>query len=206
MARSKKKVEEEKATKEEINLNTKSAARDMFKEYGPFIIAIIFILVIRIFIASPFRVDGTSMFPTLQDGDYMILYKLKKRVKGIERFDVVVVDYTEGQIIKRVIGLPNEFIKYEVKDVDGVRKGILYVDNKVVEEEFISDDAKIATCSRTADVCTNGIQLGENEYFVMGDNRAVSLDSRALGAFNIKKIRGLAELRVFPFNKFGSIK
>ena len=145
------------------------------------------------------------MMPTLQDGNYMLLYKLKKRINGINRFDIVVVDYSEGQIIKRVIGLPKETIKYEVKEEDGTKKGILYVDGKVVEENFIEDDYKAATCIRNTQLCDQGITLGEDEYFVMGDNRAVSLDSRVLGVFNSKKIKGIAELRLFPFNKFGNV-
>ncbi len=205
MAKKKQEENNTTASNEEIEKNTKAASRDMFMEYGPFLIAIVFILAIRIFIASPFRVDGTSMMPTLQDGNYMLLYKLKKRINGINRFDIVVVDYSEGQIIKRVIGLPKETIKYEVKEEDGTKKGILYVDGKVVEENFIEDDYKAATCIRNTQLCDQGITLGEDEYFVMGDNRAVSLDSRVLGVFNSKKIKGIAELRLFPFNKFGNV-
>lgn len=198
-----KKELDEKAIVEE---NTKKAARDMFLEYGPFIILIVFILIIRIFIASPFKVDGTSMSPTLEDRDYMLLYKLKKHVKGIHREDVVVIDSSQGLIIKRVIGLPNESLKYEVKEVDGVVKGILYIDNKIYEENFITDDVKTKTCTNNPKLCNEGIELGEDEYFVMGDNRAVSLDSRMLGTFHSKDIKGMAELRLFPFSKFGNIK
>ena len=200
-------VEGKKVSKEEIEANTKKAARDMFTEYGPFLILLAFIIVIRVFIASPFRVQGTSMVPTLKNNDYMLLYKLKKNVKGINRFDIVVVDSSQGAIIKRVIGLPGEFIKYEVKEEDGVSKGILYVNGMVVDESFfLPNEYTSATCHRSTDICNEGIQLKDDEYFVMGDNRAVSMDSRMLGAFSKKQIRGIADLRLFPFKSFGSVK
>ena len=196
----------EKASKEVIESNTKSAARDMFLEYGPFIILLLFILVIRMFIASPIRVQGTSMLPTLEEGDYMLLYKLKKNVKGINRNDIVVVKVSDGDIIKRVIGLPGETLKYEVKEDNGETKGILYIDGKVVEEEYLDNEYKAATCVRENKLCDEGVTLGENEYFVMGDNRRVSHDSRYIGPVNIDQIKGITELRLFPFGKMGNVK
>ena len=200
-------IEEKEHSKDEVEKNTKSAARDMFLEYGPFLILLTFIIVIRMFIASPFKVQGTSMVPTLKDGDYMLLYKLKKNVKGINRFDIVVANSSQGAIIKRVIGLPNEFIKYEVKEEDGVTKGILYIDGKIVDEEyFLPNEYTSATCYRNTSICEEGLQLKDDEYFLMGDNRAVSMDSRMLGTFNSKQIKGIADLRLFPFKSFGSVK
>ena len=100
---------------ETIRKNTNKAKWDLFKEYGPFLILLAFIIVIRLFIASPTSVSGTSMVPTLENGDYVLLYKLKKRLKGISRFDIVVINTdNEGIIVKRVIGLPGETLKYKV--------------------------------------------------------------------------------------------
>lgn len=205
MAKKKKEemTEEEKAV---IEKNTKRAARDMALEYGPFVIILIFIVLIRTFICSPVRVDGSSMNPTLTDGDYMLLYKLKMKKQGINRFDIVVVNTDKTTLVKRVIGLPGEFVKYEVKEQDGEIKPILYINDKVVEENFLSEDFKIHTCKYKTDLCENGVQLGENEYFVMGDNRSNSHDSRYIGGIDKGNIKGIVELRLFPFNHIGSVK
>ena len=197
---------EKKQTNEVVEKNTKNAVRDMALEYGPFIIILLFILVIRLFIASPIKVQGTSMLPTLEQGDYMLLYKLKMKVKGLNRFDIVVVKLSDGDIIKRVIGLPGETVKYEVKEEEGETKGILYVDGKVIEEEFLDNEAKTSTCIRENKLCGEGVTLGQDEYFVMGDNRKVSHDSRYIGPIKKDQIKGITELRLFPFTKFGNIK
>ena len=197
----------EKVSNEEIEKNTKAAMRDIALDYGPFVIVLIFVIVIRLFICSPVRVDGSSMDTTLSDGQILLLYKLKVHTKGINRFDIVVINSeSDGEIIKRVIGLPGEFIKYVIEEKDGITKGVLYVNNKVVEEIGPSDEAKLQTCKFNGDICKDGIQLGENEYFVMGDNRPVSKDSRIIGPINKSRIQGITEIRLFPFSKFGSIK
>jgi len=197
---------EKKQTNEVVEKNTKNAVRDMALEYGPFIIILLFILIIRLFIASPIKVQGTSMLPTLEQGDYMLLYKLKMKVKGLNRFDIVVVKLSDGDIIKRVIGLPGETVKYEVKEEEGETKGILYVDGKIIEEEFLDNEAKTSTCIRENKLCSEGVTLGQDEYFVMGDNRKVSHDSRYIGPIKKDQIKGITELRLFPFSKLGNIK
>ena len=192
---------------DEIEKNTKAAMRDIALDYGPFIILICFVIIIRMFICSPVRVDGSSMDTTLADGQILLLYKLKLHTKGISRFDIVVINADkDGEIIKRVVGLPGEFVRYAIEERDGVTKGILYVNNKVVEEIGPSDEAKLQTCKFNGDICKDGIQLGENEYFVMGDNRGVSKDSRIIGPINKSKIQGITDIRLFPFSKFGKIQ
>ena len=194
-------------TEEEVKKNTNKAKWDLFKEYGPFIILLAFIIVIRIFIASPMSVSGTSMVPTLEDGDYVLLYKLKKRVKGIHRFDIVVINNKEGTLVKRVIGLPGETLKYRVYEEDGVQKNELSIDGKIITEDFLADEYKNNTCAYKNQLCSEeGVTLGDNEYFVMGDNRLASKDSRIIGTIDDKEIKGIAELRLFPFSKFGKIQ
>ncbi|MCR4581325.1 MAG: signal peptidase I [Bacilli bacterium] len=206
MTKKKVKTEKEDLSKaEEIELATKRARRDLFLEYVPFLILLFFILIIRAFIASPISVSGSSMQPTLEDGDYVLLYKLKMRTKGISRFDVVVLNNEEGILVKRVIGLPGETLKYEVTEENGTLVNSLYIDGKKVEEPFVSDEYKNHTCSYVNKLCDEGVTLGENEYFIMGDNRLVSNDSRVFGAVTKKEIKGIAEVRLFPFNKFGKI-
>lgn len=193
-----------KYTEEEIKEATKYAKRDMIMEYGPYIIIILFIILIRTFIATPVRVNGSSMFPTLHDKDTMILYKLTKKFKGINRFDIVVVKTDSGRLIKRVIGLPGETVKYEIVEEDGITTGVLYVDGKVVKEEFIDMAAKAKTCYSNSNICSeDGIKIPDGEYFVMGDNRGDSKDSRLIGPLTFDNILGTSNIIIFPFSRIG---
>lgn len=192
--------------KERIKKNTRKASFDIFLSYMPYIIIIVFICIIRFFVATPVSVNGSSMYPTLKNDDYMILYKLTKKMRGINRFDIVVINTDSGRIIKRVIGLPGERIKYEIeKNDDGDEVGALYINGKKVKEDFIDDIAKRNTCNDDWIICKGEYIIPEGEYFVMGDNRVNSIDSRVIGTVKDKDIQGIARLRIFPFNKFGNV-
>ncbi len=193
-----------KEKEERIAKNTKSAQVDIFMSYMPYIIIIFFVVIIRIFIATPVRVNGSSMYPNLQDKDVMILYKLTKHTRGIRRFDIVVIETDNGKLIKRVIGLPGEKITYKIeKDEDDNDIGVLYIDGKKVEEEFITDEAKVQTCHSDWDLCNEEIEIGEDEYFVMGDNRINSKDSRIIGTVSKDDIMGTTEITIWPLNRIG---
>ena len=157
------------------------------KENLLFTILLLIIIVVRIFFYSPIRVNGTSMYPTLQDKEFMILNKIGLQ-KGINRFDIVVVESNGKYIIKRVIGLPGESVMYSDNK--------LYINGKVVEDNYSK--------SETEDF--ENVVLKEDEYFVMGDNREVSKDSRVIGPVNIKNIKGKTNLVIFPFNKIGIVE
>ena len=157
------------------------------KENIVFLIILTAIIITRIFFFSPIRVNGTSMYPTLQDKEFMILNKISLK-QGINRFDIVVVQENNKYIIKRVIGLPGESVMY--------KDSKLYINGKVIEDNY----------SRTTTNDFDNVVLGENEYFVMGDNRAVSSDSRIIGPVNIKNIKGKTNLIIFPFNKMGTVE
>lgn len=193
---------------DEVEKNTKKAHKDMVLEYMPYLIIIIFVVLIRTFIATPIRVNGSSMSPTLYNGDHMLLYKLTPKTRGIKRFDIVVISTDSGKLIKRVIGLPGEKIKYEVvKDEDGKDTATLYINGTAIEEDFITEEAKIATCALDTKIC-NGeeVEIPEGEYYVMGDNRINSKDSRMIGTIEKEKINGTTQIILFPFNRIRKVK
>lgn len=165
----------------------------ILKELIPYIIVILAVIVIRNFIVTPVMVSGSSMDPTLENNQILIL---KKYDRSYERFDIVVIDFASNafneRLIKRVIGLPGEEIKY----VDNK----LYVNGKELDDEF---------ASITDDFDTNKFgskTIPEGKYLVLGDNRTNSMDSRMLGFIDKSDIKGIVDLRVFPFNRMGTIK
>lgn len=165
--------------------NKKSKSKNYFKEFLPYIIIIIVVILIKSYVVSPIRVNGESMDSTLKDGDIMLLNEIEYRLGEIERFDIVVIRRGDEYLIKRVIGLPGEKVKY----LDNK----LYINGKYVKEEFKH--------KKTNDFPT--YQLGKDEYFVMGDNRTNSKDSRMIGSVFEDEILGKASLTIFPFSRFG---
>ena len=158
-----------------------------------FILTFLFIT----FVAQRTEVSGSSMYPTLEDRDSLLVDKLSYRFKEPERFDIVIFPYQYGDdqyFIKRVIGLPGETVRIDYY-------GNIYIDGNILDEhygaEVIQDPGRAET----------DITLGEGEYFVMGDNRKHSMDSRDISVGNIKKsdILGKAFIRIFPFSTFGGI-
>ncbi len=162
--------------------------KKFFKEYGSYILILVIVLLIKKYIVSPIRVNGPSMLNTLKDKDIMLLDEISYKFKGLDRFDIVVVRYKNEYLIKRVIGLPGEKIKY--------KDNKLYVNGKIVKEKF--------SHAETYDF--EEVKLGKDEYFVLGDNRVNSTDSRIIGAVSIKDIKGTTKLTIYPFNRFGNKK
>lgn len=163
------------------------------KDIIEYVVIIIAVLAFRQFLYSPIRVSGDSMVPTLNDGDVMILDKIGYKINGLNRFDIVVVDYKGEKIIKRVIGLPGDHIEY--------KNNKLYINGKYVEEKYSRKE--------TSDFILE--LLGENtipkdKYLVLGDNRPISKDSRIIGLIDKKDIEGYTSLVLFPFSKFGNVE
>lgn len=164
------------------------------KDIFPYVLIIILVVLIRTFIVTPAQVDGSSMKPTLSNNNLVILNKLDYRLNDIKRFDIVVVDIKTEKIIKRVIGLPGDTVSYKNKT--------LYINGKKVEENF----------THTND--TRDFKLGDigyqkipgDKYFVVGDNRNNSMDSRMIGLVDKDQILGSVSFRFFPFNKIGKVK
>ena len=194
--------------KEQANIvaaNTRKAKIDGFKEYIPYLIIIFFIIIIRTFIISPVKVNGTSMVETLHHGDIILNYKLRYKLDGAKRFDVVIIDNDTGDLVKRVIGVPGDKIRYVInKNDEGKLESKLYINDEVVEEKFISDEAKEGTCAFDSDICEETVEVPEGKYYVMGDNRPNSKDSRIIGFIDKDEIKGIAEIRLFPFSGFGN--
>lgn len=144
------------------------------------------------------EVDGESMTPTLQDHDNLIVDKISYRFRDPERFDIIVFPYKYEEdtfYIKRVIGLPGESVRI---DWDGN----IFINGQILSENYGKEVMKNPGRAETE------IILGENEYFVLGDNRNDSKDSRNEQVANIKKeeIIGRAWLRLTPFKTFGLLK
>ena len=160
-----------------------------WKEAKDYLIIILVVMLIRTFFVTPAVVDGASMDYTLENGQLVLINKFVYNVKDVKRFDVVVLDNKkEGdKIIKRIIGLPNETIEYNNNQ--------LYINGKRIEENYEFTNTEDFTYTTK-----NG------EYFVLGDNRVVSKDSRMLGTFGEDDIVGRVNFRLFPFRKFGTVK
>ncbi len=164
--------------------------KDTTKEYFIYVCIILLIIFLCSFIVTPVRVNGTSMYPTLKDGEIMLLNKINYRFHDIKRFDIVVVKTDNEKIIKRVIGLPGETLKFE--------DNTLYIDGQEVKEPYLKEE--------TADFDLSLLEMEKvpsDCYFVMGDNRDNSKDSRMIGPVKKKQITGRAKLVVFPFDAKG---
>lgn len=161
------------------------------------IIAVITVLLIQ-FVGQRTRVEGSSMEPTLSNGDNLIVDKLSYRFREPRRFDVIVFPderETDKYYVKRIIGLPGETVQID-------ENGCIYINGKELEESFGLE------MIRDAGSAKEGILLGEDEYFVMGDNRNNSKDSRSeeLGSVHRNTIIGRALFRIYPFSKMGVIR
>jgi len=155
------------------------------------VIAIAAVVLIRVFIAQPFLVRGASMEPTFRNGDYLLVDELTYRLRSPARGEVIVFRDpfdADSFYIKRVIGLPGEKVV-----VKGGRI-VVYKGGKKVElhEDYIRSSLAGAD---------EEITLGGNEYFVVGDNRGFSFDSRDWGPLDGDNIVGLARLRLWPFSE-----
>lgn len=163
------------------------------------IVACVLMTVLYFFIGRPFTVSGQSMYPTLHNGDHMIMSKLG----GINRFDVVILKAPDEdkEYIKRVIGMPGDTVE--------VKSGVLYINGKVVEQPFINSDNSKKTVfidDFTLKELTGVDKVPEGKYFVMGDNRGVSKDSRMIGFIDASAIEGKAVFTVWPINRIGGLK
>lgn len=155
-------------------------------------IALIIVLPVRWFVAQPFIVSGASMENTFHTDEYLIIDQLSYHFEEPERGDVVVFRYPKDPskfFIKRVIGVPGDMVDIQGDVVSVTPKN---EETMVLSEPYVKSMAENTSVTET---------LGEREYFVMGDNRDASSDSRVWGVLNRDKIVGRAFLRLFPFSE-----
>lgn len=158
------------------------------------LLALAIVVPIRVFIAQPFIVDGSSMSPTFENGQYLIVDEISYRLENPERDDVVVFRYPNDPskfFIKRIIGLPNEIV-----DIKG---STVTITNKEHPEGFALKEPYVENLSES----DTHFVLKDGEYFVMGDNRPASSDSRYWGAVPKNLLIGKVFLRLFPITKIG---
>lgn len=176
--------------------------KSIFRELLGWLIYILIIIgltyVIITYVGQRTRVSGQSMEPTLHDGDNLIVDKISYRFSDPERFDIIVFPYKYEEntyYIKRIIGLPGETVQ--------VSDGYVYING-----ELLSSDIYGAEVMESSGIASQPITLGEDEYFVLGDNRNHSTDSREpnVGVLHREDLLGKAWIRIYPFDQIGVIK
>lgn len=149
------------------------------------------------FVGQRTEVQGESMEPSLQNGDNLIVDKISYRFKEPKRYDVIVFPYSQQDkvfYIKRIIGLPGETIQ--------IIDGYVYIDGKLLEDEKYGKEVM-----NDPGIAENAITLSSEEYFVLGDNRNHSRDSRSpsVGVLTYDDLIGKAWIRIYPFDKIGVV-
>lgn len=175
--------------------------KSILKELGGWLIYILVIIgltyLIITFVGQRTRVSGHSMETTLSDGDNLIVDKISYRFREPERFEIVVFPYQYEEntyYIKRIIGLPGETVQ--------VADGIVYINGEPLDENYGNEPME------NAGIAGEPITLGSDEYFVLGDNRNHSFDSRdaTVGVLKREDLLGRAWIRIWPLDEFGVIR
>lgn len=166
-------------------MNKEKLKNELIELVKSFLIALVICFFLIKFVMMSVVVDGTSMLPNLHDGDFGFSFVIARNI-SINRFDTVVINASnDKKIVKRVIGLPGETVEY----IDNE----LYIDGMLTYQNF----------EYQGSTQNLRVTLGENEYFVLGDNRENSKDSRYYGPFTKDKIVSSHVLVLFPFTDFG---
>lgn len=182
----------QESNREHLKIIKKDDDKFDLKEFVSFILITAAIVIpIRMFIAQPFVVNGESMKPTFETGQYLIVDQLSYKIHEPQRGDVIVFKYPEDEtkyFIKRIVGLPGETVEINEKTVEITKTN---GEKITLSEPYI----KLEKDS------FNNTKLADDEYFVMGDNRSASLDSRVWGPLKKYEIVGQAFVRLLPFSE-----
>ena len=197
MMEEKEALEKQNGTEIKQEKKKKSLGRELLSLLGYLVIVLIATFLIVKFVGVRTEVIGTSMTPTLQDGDNLIVEKVTYYFRDPQRYDIIVFPYPEDpsrHYIKRIIGLPGETVQ--------IIDGYVYINGELLDEHYGN------AVMNNAGIAAEPITLGEDEYFVLGDNRNNSEDSRYAAVGNIKRsqIDGRAWLRIWPFSDIGFLK
>lgn len=167
------------------------------------IIALSIFLVVYLFFMQPHQVNGDSMVPNFENGEYLLTDKITYRMRNPERGEVVVfhapptaqcAEGTGCDFIKRIIGLPGETVE--------VKNNHFYINGSVLNEGYLPQDFK----TQAGHFTQRAISLGPDEYFVVGDNRSYSSDSRGWGPILKENIVGRAFFRYWPLQNIGTLE
>lgn len=162
------------------------------------VISLAIIIPIRYFLVQPFFVKGASMETTFEDGNYILIDEISYRFRDPERGEVVVFRFPEDKtqfFIKRIVGLPEETV--EIKNDQVIIHNKQHPEGFALNESYLSDGQHTIGDFR--------FKLDDNEYFVLGDNRLRSSDSRRWGPLNRSLITGRVFLRAWPLNEFSTV-
>ncbi len=158
------------------------------------LISLVLAIVLYLFIMTPHEVVGNSMHPTYKNGEFLMANKISYKFSEPQRGDVIIFKYSDTQdFIKRIIGIPGD--KVMIKD------GRIYINDELLDESNYLEDTVV---SNGGSYIHEGqtITVNEDQYFVCGDNRTNSSDSREFGPVDVSKIKGKAWIVFFPFNEF----
>lgn len=165
--------------------------REFIKDVSGIIITIVLVILLKIYITTPIAVVGDSMKGTVNNDDWLMMEMVSPRFFKIKRFEVVVCNGTNPKyIVKRIIGLPGEQVEY--------KDNKLYINGEYLSEPFLKNGIT------TDDI--GPIIIPEGQYFVVGDNRGVSLDSRQQGSIEKSKILGKVIMRIWPLKEIKFVK
>lgn len=175
--------------------------KSILRELGSWLLYLLFVLVfsyvIITYVGQRTRVDGESMETTLHNNDNLLVDKISYRFREPKRFEIIVFPYQYREntfYIKRIIGLPGETVQ--------VIDGYVYIDGEQLDEHYGNE------LMENPGIAAEPLTLGEDEYFVLGDNRNHSSDSRdpSVGLIKRENLLGRAWIRIWPFDRFGAIK
>ena len=189
-----------KPKQEDSKPYTGKPSESAYETLRTIVLVLITALVIRSFVAQPFVVEGKSMEPTLHNAEYLIVDKIEYRLHDPQRGEIVVFKAPEApdqNYIKRIIGMPGETVTIKDKNI--------FVEGKLIDEQYIANASQSKATAASPENPSFFLEqkLGPNEYFVMGDNRDHSSDSRSWGPLPKKNILGRAQVVLFPFSNLG---